>query len=110
MIKGIGIDLEKIERFRSMTKGFMKSVYSDKEIEYCKKKSDPAMSFAGKFCAKEAVIKATGKNSMMKDIEILNQKSGEVKVYIRSRHKKNIHCSISHTSEHAIAFVIVENK
>ena len=46
MIKGIGIDIEDIGRFRNLDKSsFVDKIFTDNEKNYCLKKSDPAASF-----------------------------------------------------------------
>nr|AQS28766.1 hypothetical protein [uncultured archaeon] len=108
MIEGIGVDIEEIQRFKTKKiEKFLNSVFTKREIAYCENKKDPSMSLAGKFCAKEAVIKASKKALSPREIEILNKKDGKVKVYISGSYKKNILCSISHTKRNAIAFVII---
>mgnify|MGYP000212258572 CR=1 FL=1 len=108
-ISGIGIDIEETKRFKRKkeNKGFLKIVFSERELNYCMKKKDYHLSLAGKFCAKEAVIKSLNKPCLMKDIEIINLKSGKIEVYINKRKKRNIYCSISHTKDFAIAFAIL---
>ena len=110
MIIGIGADIEEIKRFKDnyRKKHFLDLLFSQKEKEYCKNKKEPYISLAGKFCAKEAVIKAYKKEISIKHIEILNSKSGKVEVFINGKIDKNIHCTISHTKKYAIAFVVIE--
>ena len=103
----VGIDIEKISRFKKKPVTFLKSIFSDKEIDYCKNKSDPSASFTGKFCAKEAVIKAYNKKITARNIEILNDESGKIKVYIDGKWQNNITCSISHTNDTAIAIAMI---
>tara|TARA_Y100000310_G_scaffold343861_1_gene453541 strand:- start:303 stop:650 length:348 start_codon:yes stop_codon:yes gene_type:complete len=111
-IKGIGVDIESIQRFKDThkDKSFINLIFTKKEISYCEKKKEPHISFAGRFCAKEAVIKAHNSKLAMKDIEIINEDSGKLKVHIKNTLKPNIHCSISHTNEYATAFVIIEEE
>lgn len=112
MILGIGIDIESIERFKKSytNKRFLDLIFTQKEIEYCKRKKEAYISFAGKFCAKEAVIKAYDKEIPIKNIEILNLKSGKIKVFINGKINNSLHCSISHTKDYAVAFVIIEKE
>jgi len=110
-IKGIGVDIEMIEEVKKSIKNrnFLKSVFSEKEIEYCSKKRNPEISYTGKFCAKEAVKKAIGTKFQINEIEILNSSSGNPEIYIKGKKQDKIKCSISHTHKTAIAFVIVES-
>ena len=112
MISGVGIDIEPISSFKEgkLNKNFLNLIYTKKEVQYCKSKKDSYMSFAGKFCAKEAVIKAIDKNIPMKDIEIINNNEGKPLVFIKGKKQKNIFCSISHSNDYAIAQAIIEMK
>jgi len=107
MISGIGIDIENINRFEALSEEFLKLTFTDKEIEYCKDKVNPSQSFAGKFCAKEAIIKASDIKISVKDIEILNNEDGKVIVNLQGQRKENILCSISHNKDYAIALAII---
>jgi len=107
----VGVDIEKIRRFKDSCQDqhFISSIFTEKEVEYCQGKKEPYISFTGKFCAKEAVIKATSKNLRMKDIEILHHPSGEIKVLIKGEEDQAIKCSISHTDDYAVSFVVIED-
>jgi len=111
-IHGIGIDTEEIHRFKakpySKNKNFYEKIFSKKEIEYCLKKSKPYLHFTGKFCGKEAIIKASKKTILnLKNIEILNSKNGEPYVKINNKKEQNILVSISHNNSIAAAFSII---
>ena len=106
-----GVDIESVTRFKNLytNESFINTIFTQKEIDYCMGKSEPYISFAGKFCAKEAVIKAVSTKLGMKEIEIINSSSGKPFVYIKGDKQDNISCSISHTEEYAVAFVIVND-
>ncbi len=107
-----GVDIESVNRFKSLhtNDNFINMIFTKREIEYCRGKSEPYISFAGKFCAKEAVLKAVSTKIDMKEIEIVNDSSGKPEVYIWGQRKENISCSISHTEDYAVAFVVVEEE
>jgi holo-[acyl-carrier protein] synthase len=124
MIAGIGVD---IARFDDMEKAiekdgasFMARVFTSAEIRYCRTKRNNYESFAGKYCVKEAVVKALSLALYgldLKDIEILNDtKSGAPRVALhgkveelsRRRGIKNIAITISHEHEYAIALAVAE--
>lgn len=109
MIEGVGVDIEKIGRFKESLQDthFLNLIFSQRELEYCLKKKEPYISLAGKFCAKEAVIKASAKKLGMKSIEIINDRSGKPKVFIEGRENHSIKCGISHTEDYAVAFVVI---
>ena len=63
-IIGTGIDATEIERIAESIERwgdrFVKRVFTDEEIAYCRRKRDFASSFAARFAAKEAAMKALG--------------------------------------------------
>lgn len=109
----IGIDIEKIERFKKLTKTQQARIYTKKELEYCAKFDNPYPHLAGMWCVKEAFIKATkNKNVPLKSIEVLHKTSGapylnitkELEEYL-SEEYSYIDISITHTDEIACAVV-----
>lgn len=64
MIVGLGLDVCDIDRMRKNLEryglGFMDKVLTSAERAYCERRRDPAVPFAGRFAAKEAIIKALG--------------------------------------------------
>lgn len=63
-VHGIGVDLVSIERMRQ-TIGrwqdrFLRRVFTEQEIAYCRARRDPIPHFAARFAAKEAGLKALG--------------------------------------------------
>lgn len=61
---GLGIDIIEISRIRSALenygKRFLDKIFTASEQAYCMKYKDPAPHLAGRFAAKEAVVKALG--------------------------------------------------
>lgn len=109
---GIGIDCTDIHRFESKSTTFLSKVFSRKEIDYCKKKSFPEQHYAGKFAAKEAVIKALtyfNISILPRAIEILNLESGSPYVIISKKlvPELDFKISISHSNIIATAICIV---
>ena len=105
----VGIDIEKTSRFKTpkVKRNFIKFVFSDKEIALCQKYKAPHLAFAGKFCAKEAVLKALRENVDIRNIEVLNSATGEPEIYISGKKRSDIKCSVSHIKDTAIAVVII---
>lgn len=101
----VGIDIEEVGNFNLVTDfredAFYKQNFSPKEIAWCIMQVTPSVSFAGKFAAKEAIVKA--ENSFKKlpfnAIEILNNDEG--KPYFMG-----FEISISHTENIAIAVAV----
>lgn len=109
---GVGIDIEEISRFRkySLEKDghFLKSIFSENELNYCCNKKCPEKHLAARFCAKEAFFKAlpyNDKRIKFNEIEILNDEEG--KPYIKCEYFKNYKflVSLSHDKTKAIAIV-----
>jgi len=63
-IIGVGLDATEIERVADLIDHygdrFLHRVFTAGEIEYCRARRDFASSFAARFAAKEAVMKALG--------------------------------------------------
>ncbi len=124
MIIGCGIDLVKIERIEKIVKkwgnNFIFRIFTSLEREYCeKKKGNKYQSYAGKFAAKEALLKALGlglREANWKEIEIKNNElgqpvidtSGKLKNVVSAKEVSKYFISISHTKEYAVAQVILE--
>ena len=124
MIVSIGIDIVEVYRIRetlARTPRFAERVFTEKERAYCETKgAAAAQSFAARFAAKEAFLKAlkTGWRGRITwhDMEILNDElgvpnleiRGEARVLLENLGADKIHLSISHTTEHAVAEVILE--
>jgi len=122
MIIGIGIDLVKIDRIDKAgnnRSGFLERVFTEREREYCSRQKFPAQHYAGRFAAKEAVLKAigTGWSAGVKwtDMEVLHGDGGGPVVNISGRVKdlmdlkgvKQILLSYSHDEGYAVAHVVL---
>lgn len=63
-ILGVGLDATEIDRVAEMIDRygdrFLRRVFTDDEIAYCQRKRDFASSYAARFAAKEAAMKALG--------------------------------------------------
>ena len=125
MIHGIGTDIVSISRFQKAmeknTKSFLEMIFTDHEIASTIKKKNRAIHLAGKFAAKESVLKAFGKGLgegiSLKEIEIDNSRTGKPEVHLHGKglelakkmEIKNIHITISHEKQFAVAFILFEN-
>ncbi len=111
-IKGVGIDIEEVARFRAYSpaakKSFYSAIFTQKEMQYCMSKKDPYPHFTARFCAKEAVTKALhGTHVDLKHIEITNDAQGRPKVSFKEKNNNYmIEISLSHTKQHAIAIAL----
>ncbi|ADO77769.1 holo-ACP synthase [Halanaerobium praevalens] len=123
MIIGTGVDIVKNNRIKVLIQKyeahFLEKVYTKAEISYCQAKKDYAASFAARFAAKEAVLKALGtgmRNNSWQEIEILNNQLGKPEISLFGKTKtratelkiSNIFLSIAHEKEYSIAQVIME--
>ena len=116
MIKGTGIDIIEISRFKKIYDKFgcrlLKKIFNNDEIPKYKNKNKYLSALAGKFAAKEAISKALGtgfgNNLSFLDIKILNLSSGQPYVVYKNNNQGYFHISISHSKENAIASAIVE--
>jgi holo-[acyl-carrier protein] synthase len=124
VIVSIGTDIIEVYRIRETlerTPRFAARVFTEKEREYCDSKGvAAAQSFAARFAAKEAFLKAlrTGWRGKItwQDIEIKNDEqgapyfeiSGEAREILERLGANKVHLSLSHTTEHAVANVILE--
>jgi len=123
MIHNIGIDIIEVHRIKKAiekNERFIKRIYLPSEIEYCQKKKNAHIHFAGRFAAKEALSKAlqTGisRGVSFLDIEILNTRQGAPYIILHGKAKKiidklkikNIFISISHIKETSVAVVVLE--
>ncbi|MCV0411897.1 4'-phosphopantetheinyl transferase superfamily protein [Nitrosarchaeum sp.] len=108
---GIGIDLVKVSMFNSLpydsNKNFYTKIFTNSEIKYCLKFSNPYQHFSGKFAIKEAVQK-----SILDKIPILHiitdHKNSIPTVKIKNNQKYSFKISLSHEDEYAVAVVISE--
>ena len=123
MIKGTGTDIIEVERIASKIQkenGFRELVFSAAEIKYCETKANKYEHYAARFAAKEAALKAlqTGWRGGIswQDVEVSARESGapylifsgQVLEVFEKFEATATHLSISHTSEHAIAQVVLE--
>ena len=124
LVIGCGIDLVKIERIEKIIMrwgdNFVFKIFTPLEREYCeKKKGNKFQSYAGKFAAKEALLKALGlglRGANWKEIEVTNNQlgqpiistSGKLKNIALAKGVNKYFISISHTKEYAIAQVVLE--
>ena len=113
----IGTDLVDIDRIKISIKKyqtkFLDRVFSAEEQEYCQSKTNPAIHYAGRFAAKEAIIKSIKSSGFDKHIElrsisIINNADGSPYVNLDLEYNGSVKVSISHTETHAIAFALSE--
>ncbi|MBX9744240.1 MAG: holo-ACP synthase [Chlamydiales bacterium] len=127
-IKGLGTDIIEIDRVRKSIERhglhFLNRLFTQKEQDYCYKFKDPVPHFAGRFAAKEAIVKAlgTGFGAQVSwhDIEVLSDEYGKPIVFLKAQaieavlveikaqttEPGEILVSISHCETYAVATAI----
>lgn len=129
MIISVGIDLVEVERIRAALEHprfglrFRERVYTHGEIAYCEKRQRGRFqSYAGRFAAKEAVMKALGRGWGAQvrwlDIEVARATSGKPDILLHSKTARLAEqlgirhwaLSITHTDQHGMAYVIAQDE
>jgi len=101
---------------------FRARVFTDAEAAYCESRGRGRyQSYAARFAAKEAVMKALGtgwnRNVGWREIEVVRDRgkppgiklNGKAARFADRRQIVTFHLSITHTASHAIAHVIAES-
>lgn len=123
-ILGVGSDIIECLRIAQMIERhgelFIARVYTEQEIAHCASQSAATQHYAGRWAAKEAVLKAMGtglvKGMAWRDIEIRSRPTGAPTVKLHGAARDlfersgidRIHLSISHCRSHATAYAIAE--
>ena len=90
MIVGLGTDIIEIVRIGQMIERhgelFLNRVYTDGEIRYCQRRRESYQHFAGRWAAKEAVMKTLGtgwtRGVGWQDVEVCSAKTGQPSIQI----------------------------
>jgi holo-[acyl-carrier protein] synthase len=113
-----GVDIVELDRIQSVLerfgKRFLDRIYTPSEQEYCRGR---APNLAGRFAAKEAVMKALGtgiRGVGWKEIEVVRQRGKAPTIKLHGRAAKRAEAmginemalSISHSRDYAIASVV----
>lgn len=123
VILSVGVDMAEVERVRRAieTHGdrFVDRIYTAEEKRYCGRKKIPWTSWAARFAAKEAAMKALGtgwRGVSWKDVGVVRKPGAAPEVEFSGRARSHFerlgatraHLSLSHTADLAIAVVILE--
>jgi holo-[acyl-carrier protein] synthase len=116
----IGTDIIECVRIAQMIEKhgevFLQRVFTQKEIQYCSSRKAATQHYAGRWAAKEAVLKVLGtgwaKGILWTDVEIVNEVSGAPKLVLtgkaaeiaRDRGIREVMITISHCRAYATAF------
>lgn len=124
MIIAIGIDLVEVSRleevFARRGERFCARVFTEQEAGHCESLGSKFESYAARFAAKEAVMKALGtgwsEGVGWKDIEVVSQPGGAPSIKLHNRAldrmreigATKVHVSLTHSGDLAIAQIVLE--
>lgn len=122
MIVGLGVDIAELDRIRASYErfgdAFCRRILTPRETECLP--DQPVAYLASRFAAKEAAVKALGTGFSQgvgfQDIEIRSEPSGQPVLVLHGRARmraddlmvNNVHLSISHGRDNAVAVVVLE--
>jgi len=122
MIVGVGTDIVEVVRIGQMIERhgehFLQRVYTEEEIRYCQRRKESYQHFAGRWAAKEAVMKTLGtgwtRGVGWLDIEVTTKRSGQPVINIHGTARDiatdfgidEVLISISHCRAYATATAI----
>jgi holo-[acyl-carrier protein] synthase len=123
-VRGIGIDVVKVERISQSLERFghrfESRLFTDGELEYCRRHQDPLPHLAARFAAKEAAFKAIGtglsNGVSWKQAEVIQpggrqprlELSGVALERFKSLGCDRTHLSLTHDGGLAVACVVIE--
>jgi holo-[acyl-carrier protein] synthase len=125
MVLGTGIDIVEVPRIAQSIQRFgdrfLARVFTPAEIRYCQSKANAVERFAARFAAKEAAMKAIGTGMRggvsWQDFEVGREPGGRPTMLLHGKAAqvagvlgaRRTHLSVSHTEQHAIAYVLLED-
>jgi holo-[acyl-carrier protein] synthase len=116
-----GVDVVGVERLRRLVEGHedrLLTLFTQRELDYCRRKRRQYEHMAARFAAKEAVLKAfgTGISQRMRwtDVEVVNDQvgrptvrlEGAVASYAERHGLRELDVSLSHVENLAVAHAI----
>lgn len=118
-ILGLGVDIceiSRMERALERHPTMRDRVFTLEEIVYCDSKARPAESYAGRFAAREATIKALGgyRGKRWQDISVTRSPSGAPAILLEANAKRRaemlgverVLVTFTHERANAVAFAI----
>jgi len=121
-IIGIGTDIVECLRIAQMIERhgelFIQRVYTPAEIEYCSSRKAATQHYAGRWAAKEAVLKAMGtgwiRGISWRDVEVRTNRAGKPSIALAGGARdicerdgiRDVLVSISHCRSHATAYAV----
>lgn len=123
MVKSIGLDLVEVARIerdiRQFGERFVTRLLGDKELAIYNRRRDKAVFLAGRFAAKEAVIKALGaylkERPAYRRIQIINDSTGQPRLSLPDEVRRHLagsrcHISLTHEKSYAAAVAVFEEE
>lgn len=124
MIQGLGTDIVEVARLERAVRRhghrFLERVFTSAEIEYCQRQCHPFQSYAARFAAKEAFMKALGHRRRdgitWQDMEVVRSGTGPPELVLRGEARaaalrRNVGrtlLTLSHTRRYATAVAVLE--
>ncbi|MGQ0633642.1 MAG: holo-ACP synthase [Planctomycetaceae bacterium] len=121
-VLAVGTDIVEVLRIGQMIERhgelFLQRVYTEDEIRYCQRRRQYTQHFAGRWAAKEAVMKTLGtgfsRGVGWRDIEVCSHKSGRPSILLRGGAREiarqigigDVLISISHCHAYATATAV----
>ena len=118
-VKGIGVDLAQVPRLRRVVERwndrFLRRVFTEAEIAYCRGRRDPIPHLAARFAAKEATLKALGTGLSMgvnwRELEVRRERgqaptmvlTGRSEAIARAKGGSRVLISLTHDGDYAMA-------
>ena len=91
-LAGVGVDILEIarmERAMARTPAFTRRMFTDEARAYCERRARPAQHYAGRFAAREAVLKALGcgfsRGVGMRDVSVTLDEAGRPQAVLTGR-------------------------
>jgi holo-[acyl-carrier protein] synthase len=122
VIVGLGTDIVEVERISRMIErhgeSFVSRIFTPGEIGYCRQRKFSAEPFAGRWAAKEAVMKVLGtgfiQGTHFQEIEVVTEESGRPRIVLHGSTAElakqlgvgEILVTMSHCREYATATAI----
>ncbi|MFN8184085.1 MAG: holo-ACP synthase [Candidatus Nanopelagicales bacterium] len=112
----VGTDIVRVSRFHDRGESFLRRCFTPGEIDLC---AGQAQRLAGRWAAKEAVLKALGVGIgevPLTDIEVLRADTGAPLLslsgaaLIAAGDLTRWHVSLSHDGDYAVAFVVATDQ
>ena len=113
MIRGVGIDMVDVKRFKAAMKRFKgrleKRLFTEAELSHCAGLRHPERHLAARFAAKVSAFKALGRTLPYKDVEITRDFNGRPALNVKGLGKDlRLSISISHEKGFGLAETIAE--